>query len=53
VGGISKNGIYHFRIRSFGNSNVNRIDIQVQNGTANFEMLIVPKQRSSRLNKNY
>jgi len=39
VGGISKNGIYHFRIRSFGNSNVNRIDIQVQNGTANYEIL--------------
>lgn len=39
VGGISKTGIYHFRIRSFGNNGVNRIDIQVQNGTAKYEML--------------
>jgi hypothetical protein len=39
VGGISKTGIYHLRIRSFGNNGVNRIDIQVQNGTAKYEML--------------
>jgi len=39
VGGISKTGIYHFRIRNFGNNGVNRIDIQVQNGTGKYEML--------------
>ena len=36
VGGISKIGIYHFRIRSFNN---NRIDIQVQNGTAKYQII--------------
>ncbi len=39
VGGISKTGIYHFRIRSFGTNGVNRIDVKVQNGTANYELL--------------
>ena len=38
VGGISKTGIYHFRIRSFDDNN-KRIDVQVQNGTAEYEIL--------------
>jgi hypothetical protein len=37
-GGISKNSIYHFGIRSFGNGNVNRVDVNVTNGTATYEI---------------
>jgi LmbE family N-acetylglucosaminyl deacetylase len=48
VGGISKTGIYHFSIRSFGNNGVNRIDIQVQNGTAKYEMLASNSEHSSK-----
>ena len=36
VGGISKTGVYDFHIRSFGNDGVNRIDIKVQHGHANY-----------------
>jgi hypothetical protein len=36
VGGISKTGIYDFRIRSFVNGSVNRIDVRVQNGKAKY-----------------
>ena len=36
VGGISKTGVYDFRIRSFGTDGVNRIDIKVQHGRANY-----------------
>ncbi len=36
VGGISKTGIYDFRIRSFVNGSVNRIDIKVQHGKAHY-----------------
>ncbi len=39
VGGISKTGIYHFRIKSFDNGDNKRIDVQVQNGTAKYEMI--------------
>ena len=34
VGGISKTGIYDFRIRNFVNGSVSRIDIKVQHGRA-------------------
>ena len=37
-GGISKNGIYQFHIRGFGDDGVSRIDFEVQNGTAKFYM---------------
>jgi LmbE family N-acetylglucosaminyl deacetylase len=36
AGGISKTGIYDFRIRSFVNGSVNRIDVRVQNGKAKY-----------------
>jgi len=36
VGGISKTGIYDFRIRSFVNGSVNRIDVKVQHGKATY-----------------
>ena len=36
VGGISKTGIYDFRIRSFGTDGVNRVDIKVQYGHAHY-----------------
>ena len=36
VGGISKTGVYDFRIRSFGTYGVNRVDIKVQSGHANY-----------------
>ena len=39
VGGISKSGFYNFRVRSFGNGVVNRIDIQVKNGNVNYLMI--------------
>jgi len=38
LGGISKNGIYQFHIRGFGDDGITRIDFEVQNGTANFYM---------------
>jgi LmbE family N-acetylglucosaminyl deacetylase len=36
VGGISKTGVYDFHIRSFGNNEVNRVDIKVQHGHASY-----------------
>jgi LmbE family N-acetylglucosaminyl deacetylase len=36
VGGISKTGVYDFRIRSFGTNGVNRVDIKVQHGHASY-----------------
>ncbi len=36
VGGISKTGIYDFRIRNFVNGSVSRIDIKVQHGRAHY-----------------
>ena len=36
VGGISKTGVYEFHIRSFGINGVNRVDIKVQHGHANY-----------------
>jgi LmbE family N-acetylglucosaminyl deacetylase len=36
VGGISKTGVYDFRIRNFGTNGVNRVDIKVQNGHASY-----------------
>lgn len=36
VGGISKTGIYDFHIRSFGTNGVNRVDIKVQYGHAEY-----------------
>jgi LmbE family N-acetylglucosaminyl deacetylase len=38
-GGISKTGVYHFRVRSFENGIVKRADIKVQYGKAKYEML--------------
>ena len=36
VGGISKIGVYDFRIRNFGTNGVNRVDIKVQHGHASY-----------------
>ena len=36
VGGISKTGIYDFRIRSFVNGSVKSIDVKVQHGKAKY-----------------
>jgi len=36
VGGISKTGVYDFRVRCFGAYGVNRVDIRVQHGHAEY-----------------
>ncbi len=46
-GGISKTGVYHFRVRSFENGIVKRVDVKVQNGMANYEMLASNSENSA------
>ncbi len=38
TGGISKNGIYTFHLRGFGDNGISRIDFQVQKGKAHYIM---------------
>lgn len=43
TGGISKNGIYQFHLRGFGDYGISRVDFQVQNGKVSY---IMPSKNS-------